>query len=173
MFGRRGQPLSAEFARLQTRKREVFEKWMWKQIEVRVKFVNNHHHPVTLFWIHGRTAHDKGVLQPGESQWHTTMLTHEWWVRDARVDTHHDSPGGYRLSKESMVAIWKIVTDEPERELIVHPKECIDLSGHCPFWNAQRKGHCSDNPNFMHRICPLTCKICSEENDTFKAHDEL
>ena len=79
LFGRRGQPLSADFARIQTRDREEFEKWMWKQIEVSVHFINNHHHEVELFWIHGRTAHSKGKLQPGETQWHTTMLTHEWW----------------------------------------------------------------------------------------------
>lgn len=173
MFGRRGESLSGNFARLQTSNRQVFEDWVWKQIEVTVEFINNHPHKVEVLWMHGSTGSPKFVLEPGERTTHTTMLTHEWWVRDARVDTHHGTPGRYRLSKESMVAVWKITSDEKFQQLIIHPKNCIDLSGHCKFWDAQRKGHCSDNPNFMHHICPLTCKICSEETDIFKSHDEL
>lgn len=158
LFGRRGQPLSADFARLQTRNRDDFTKWVWQQIEVKVNFVNQHPHPVELYWLHGRHAHDKGVLQPGESKSVVTMLTHEWWIRDYRVDRRPDSPGRHTLTKESMVAIWKIKTDEPERDLVIPPKSCIDTSGHCPWWKGSNiaQGECKKNPVFMENVCPLT-----------------
>jgi DnaJ domain/ShK domain-like len=169
LFGRRGQPLKPEsFTRLQTKSRDVFDKWMWKQIEVEIHFQNHHAHPVELFWIHGQRAHDKGTIQPGEGMLVTTMLTHEWWVRDARVDTRHDSPGRHKLSKESMVAIWKI-KDDQQRDYIIHPKTCIDLSGHCTWWS--RQGECSKNPEFMRAECPLTCNHCSQDDDKFKSFE--
>ncbi|CAB9531268.1 protein DnaJ [Seminavis robusta] len=171
LFGRRGQPLSADFARLQTSNRLEFEKWMWKQIEVTVEFVNNHPHAVEIMWMHGSRGHDKLKLKPGESQTHTTMLGHEWWVRDARVDTRKDSPGRYRLSRQSMVAVWKIKSDEDFQRLVIHPKNCIDLSGHCPWWKSQ--GECKKNPEFMTENCALTCKTCKEDDDVYKSHDEL
>jgi ShK domain-like len=171
LFGRRGQPLSSSFERLQTRDRTEFEKWVWKMLQVTVEFVNNHAFPVEIMWMHGSRGHDKLKLQPGEAATHLTMLNHEWWVRDARVDTQKDSPGRYRLSKQSMVAVWKITSDEQFQQLIIHPKNCIDLSGHCPWWNSQ--GECRKNAPFMAEVCPLTCKICSEHEDVFKSHDEL
>lgn len=170
LFGRRGQPLKPEsMSKLRTTSRHEFDSWVWKQIEVTVHFTNEHAHPVELFWIHGSTAHDKGTLQPGHTMKVTTMLTHEWWIRDARVDTREDSHGRHKLTKESCVAVWKIKTDEDHRDLIIPPKSCIDLSGHCSWWKAQ--GECENNPVFMRTDCALTCKICSEENDKFKSYD--
>ena len=171
IFGRRGQPLSADFPRIQTADRKEFETWGWKQIEVYVDFINNHPYPVEILWMHGSTGHQKVKLEPGHKASHTTMLNHEWWVRDARVDTRKDSPGRYRLSKASMVAVWKITSDEQRQTLIIHPKNCMDLSGHCPWWHG--KGECRKNPDFMKEVCPLTCKHCSEDEDVFKSHDEL
>lgn len=152
VFGRRGQSLSeaAKFARLQTRDRNEFEKWVWKQIEVTVEFVNEHPYAVELLWMHGSRGHSKATLEPGQFVIHTTMLHHEWWVRDARVDTRADSPGRYRLSRASMVAIWKITSDEQYQKLVIHPKHCIDLSGHCPWWDGQ--GECRKNPDFMREV---------------------
>jgi len=105
LFGRRGHPLSESFARIQTSNRQEFETWMWKQIEVSVTFRNEHPHAVELHWIHGNTAHNKGTLEPGQESHHVTMLTHEWWVRDARVDTRSDSPGRYKLTKVRTIGI--------------------------------------------------------------------
>ncbi|CAB9505494.1 protein DnaJ [Seminavis robusta] len=169
LFGRRGKPLKPEsFTRLETGSRDEFDKWMWRQIEVQVHFRNDHHHPVELFWIHGQRAHDKGTLEPGHGVALTTMLTHEWWVRDSRVDKRNDSPGRHKLSKESMAAIWKI-KDDQQKDYIIPPKDCIDLSGHCTWWKGQ--GECRKNPDFMREVCPLTCKHCSEANDKFKSYD--
>lgn len=170
LFGRRGQKLEPQnFARLQTASFDEFNTWMWKQIEVQITFVNQHPHPVELFWIHGSRAHEKGTLQPNQSTTVTTMLTHEWWVRDARVDTRHDSPGRHKLSKESMVAVWKITSDEAHMELVIHPKTCMDLSGHCVWYKGQ--GECHKNPSFMQAHCPLSCKHCSEHNDAYKSYE--
>ena len=171
LFGRRGQKLSADnFARIQTSSREEFEAWMWKQIEVEIIFRNDHPHPVELFWIHGRTAHNKGALMPGRTMLVKTMLTHEWWVRDGRVDTRRDSPGRHKLSKESMVAVWKITSDEEKRELVIAPKSCLDLSGHCTWWKQQ--GECRNNPLFMKEVCALSCGHCTEENDQYKSYEQ-
>ena len=49
-----------------------------------------------------------------------------------------------------MVAVWKITSDEPYQKLIIHPKNCIDLSGHCPWWKGQ--GECKKNPLFMEEV---------------------
>lgn len=173
VYGRRGQSLddAANFARIQTANRKEFDTWVWKQLEITVEFVNEHPYPVELLWMHGSRGTSKKILQPGETEIHTTMLNHEWWVRDDRVDRRDDSPGRYRLSRQSMVAVWKITSDEPYQKLIIHPKNCIDLSGHCPWWDSQ--GECKKNPLFMQETCPLTCGICKEDDDVFKAHDEL
>jgi hypothetical protein len=32
-----------------------------------------------------------------------------------------------------MLAIWKIDTDEPYRDLYINSKSCVDSSGHCQF----------------------------------------
>jgi len=173
VFGKRGQPLSeaANFARLETNNRKDFETWVWKQLEITVDFINEHPYAVELLWMHGSRGHSKKTLEPGETETHTTMLNHEWWVRDARVDTRPDSPGRYRLSRQSMVAVWKITSDEPHQRLVIHPKNCLDLSGHCPFWKSQ--GECRKNPDFMREVCLLSCNHCSEHEDVFKSHDEL
>ena len=91
------------------------------------------------------------MLRPGESAEHTTMITHEWWIRDSRVDQRDDSPGRHKLTQETMVAVWKIKTDEPYRDLVIPPKSCIDLSGHCGWWRGQ--GECRKNPSFMEEVC--------------------
>jgi len=105
--------------------------------------------------------------------WTTRRLTNysiSFYGSD-RVDRRKDSPGRYRLSAQSMVARWKITSDEKFQRLIIHPKTCIDLSGHCPFWDSQRE--CRKNPTFMAEVCPLTCKLCKEDEDQYKSHDEL
>ena len=80
VFGRRGQSLSdaASFVRIQTRSRDEWEKWVWKQLEITVEFVNNHPYAVEVLWMHGSRGHNKFTLKPGEVEIHTTMLNHEW-----------------------------------------------------------------------------------------------
>jgi hypothetical protein len=49
IFGKRGQKFDDKEAwnrRLQTGEREVFDKWVWGQLQVEVEFVNEHDHPV-------------------------------------------------------------------------------------------------------------------------------
>ena len=170
LFGRRGQTMEPQnFARLQTANFDEFNTWMWKQMEVKITFVNHHPHPVELFWIHGSRAHDKGRLESGHTTTVTTMLTHEWWVRDARVDQRPDSPGRHKLSKESMVAVWKIVSDEAQQLKVIERKTCMDLSGHCTWYKSQ--GECRKNPGFMQVNCALSCNYCSEHNDTYKSYE--
>jgi len=103
VFGKRGQPLT-EFAKLQTSSRQEFEKWVWQQIEVSVEFFNKHDHPVEIYWIHGNRAQLQLTLPPNETANHVTMLSHEWYVRDARVDTFDGAPGRYKLTNDSSLA---------------------------------------------------------------------
>jgi hypothetical protein len=177
IFGRRGQKFDASstnWSRLSTSDRGVFDKWMWDQIKVEVEFVNNHDHPVEIYWIHGTSAKNSLVLESGASAGHTTMLSHEWWVRDGRVDTRKDSPGRWKLTPESMLISWKITSDEQHQQLVIPLRKCYDLSGHCKFWKF--KGECQKNPVFMQEECALTCEKCTkdeESNSEGQGKDEL
>jgi hypothetical protein len=152
-----------------------------KQLELDVVFVNEHTHPVEIYWVHGSRAHIKETLEPHSRVEHTTMISHEWYIRDARVDKRPDSPGRYRLSNDSSLGTWKIGAadgkpykqlDDGTIEIVIEAQSCFDLSGHCPFWNGQRE--CTKNPVFMAEVCPLTCQKC--ERGTIpkdSKHDEL
>jgi hypothetical protein len=168
LFGKRGKQLSPDnFVRLQTPNRHTFETWVWKRIEVSVNFVNKHDHPVEVFWIHERSAKMSMTIPAGHTEAHITMLSHEWWVRDARVDTRKDSPRRTKLSKESLLGIWKILSDHEGQEVVIETKACYDLSGHCGWW-ANQNGECKKNPVFMQEQCPKTCKFCVDDEDELK-----
>lgn len=181
IFGKRGQTFDSatdHWAHLETNSRTEFESWMWEQIKITVTFINRHDHPVDIFWIHGRRANSKIILQPGEESIHYTRLSHEWWVRDARTDTHRDSPGGWKLTDNNCLKTWKITSDEPEQLLVIPLRKCYDLSGHCSFWEQHRE--CTKNPSFMKEQCAKTCKFCNTADDPPEEetaepgdHDEL
>jgi curved DNA-binding protein CbpA len=160
VFGRRGQNFTqpAHFAKLQTNNRHEFETWVWNQIQVELVIENQHSHAVEVYWIHGTTAKLKMILQPAEKATHTTMLSHEWYVRDTRVDTFEGSPGRHKLTVDSSLGSWKIVNDTTPQRLIVRAGQCFDLSGHCGFW--QQQGECHKNPRFMAEQCQRTCHLC-------------
>ena len=163
VFGKRGQSFdssSFQQTRIQTNQREEFDTWMWKMLEVDIEFINDHDHPVEVYWINGSRGGIRMTLQPNQSETHTTMLAHEWWVRDARTDTRPDSPGRWKLSDSTCLKKWKIVSDT-KRQYRIPLRKCYDLSGHCPFWESQ--GSCKDNPKFMSEECPLTCKLCESD----------
>ena len=171
LFGKRGAPLVPEsFSRLETSDRNVFSDWMWQQIQVEVWFVNKHSFPVEIYWLHGTSARHPFILQPNERTKHYTHLSHEFWARDARTDTRKDSPGRWKLHDNTCIAKWKIINDLQGQELVVEPKVCYDLSGHCSYWNGQNQ--CKKNPNFMAEVCQLTCNLCSEE-DNVKHREQL
>ena len=171
LFGKRGQPLSDSFSRLSTLDRGTFERWVWKQIELNIEFVNEHPHPVEVYWIHHSSAKLKLTLEPNHRHMLTSMLSHEWWVRDARVDTRPDSPGRYKLTDGTCLATWKIVNDTDPQQFVIQAKECYDLSGHCSFWKAQ--GECRKNPSFMADQCRRTCKLCTDNDPDANNHDEF
>jgi curved DNA-binding protein CbpA len=180
LFGKRGQRLdesAKSWPRIATRDRQSFERWMWEQIKVSVEFINHHDHPVEIYWIHGTKATISETLKPGASATHTTMLSHEWWVRDARTDTRKDSPGRWRLADGTSLITWKILSDEHGQKLIIPRRTCFDLSGHCSYWKSQ--GECHKNAVFMSEECALTCGHCEKEKDEKNKdpkdgdHDEL
>lgn len=100
------------------------------------------------------------TIPAGYSQTHTTMLAHEWWVRDARTDTRLDSPGRWKLLDTTILRKWKIVSDTKQR-YVIPLRKCFDLSGHCAYWRQTRQ--CTQNPSFMAEVCPLTCRICESD----------
>jgi curved DNA-binding protein CbpA len=166
VFGKRGQALTTESAqfwpRLETNDRHAFDQWTWSMIEVEIEFINEHDHPVEVYWIHGTRANWKMKVGPGERIIHTSKLSHEWWVRDARVDTFTGNRYGRgRLTNDSMLKTWKIISDEHRQKLVIPRRKCFDLSGHCPFWKA--KGECRKNPTFMEEQCRLTCQHCESD----------
>lgn len=165
---------SAEhFPRISTRDRQAFENWAWQQIEVEVHFRNDHDHEVEVYWIHGSRAQKKLDLQPGEKKTHTSMLSHEWYFRDTRIDTFPNNPGRYKLTENSSLGSVKILSDESPQEIVIPHKTCFDLSGHCSFWQGQ--GECRKNPNFMREQCAKTCHHCTENDESHRSSqsDEL
>lgn len=138
-LARRGVPLQPQyFTKLTTQNRQTFDQWVWEQLEVDIHLINQHDHPVEVYWIHGNRAHIKMTLQAGEQVTHRSMLSHEWWVRDARVDTRPDSPGRYKLTDNTCLASWKITNDTSPQVMTIERKTCYDLSGHCGFWCVER-----------------------------------
>lgn len=167
VFAKRGQLLNEETAqhlpRLHSDVRSKFETWAWQQIEVVVSFHNQHDHAVEVYWVHGNTAHKKMTMEPGEISEHTTMLSHEWYVRDVRVDAFRDSPGRHKLSNDSSLGSWKILKDESPQTIIIPKTTCMDLSGHCAFWKVRNE--CRKNPTFMGEKCVKTCGLCHNVKD--------
>jgi len=175
LFGKRGQRLSDPFTKLSTSDRQSFENWTWQQIQVVVEFHNRHTHPVEVYWITGTSARLQATLEADHRSTMTTMLSHEFFIRDARVDTRPDSLNRNRLTPNTKIASWKIVDDTHMQNLTILPKACYDLSGHCPSW--YRRGECKKNPQFMTQYCKKTCKLCTDADDDVlratKMHDEL
>lgn len=165
VFGKRGSKLedAIKWNRIEAKTQAEFAAWMWTQIEVSIKITNRHPHPVEVYWIQETRAHIKKTLETDETMHLTSMLTHEWWIRDARTDTRRDSPGRNRLTQNCNLVSWKIIKDDDDQEFIIEPKTCFDLSGHCPFWHRQKE--CKKNPVFMKEVCLKTCEWCKEEDD--------
>ena len=176
-----------------TKDRASFEKWMWTMIEVQVTFHNQHFHPVEIYWISGNRANIKTTIEPNETWVHYSMLTHEFYSRDARVDLWEGSPGRFKLTTNSSLGSWKIGVSSSNSEkkdddgggqqeeehattiredgsvyITIPPKQCLDLSGHCTFWANQNQ--CTENPTFMAEKCMLTCGHCS--NDIVQEDEE-
>mmetsp|Transcript_16524 Transcript_16524/g.30711 ORF Transcript_16524/g.30711 Transcript_16524/m.30711 type:complete len:147 (-) Transcript_16524:4-444(-) len=122
-----------------------------------------------VYWIHGNSGGIKMTLEPGEKATHTTMLAHEWFIRDARTDTRPDSPGRWKLSDSTCLKRWKIVSDT-KRVYKIPLRKCFDLSGHCGFWQMQNQ--CKENPTFMGEDCRLTCGLCESDAQEDDDDDE-
>lgn len=167
VFAKRGQTLDAitiaTLARIQTRNRQEFEDWTWRRLVVHVWFVNQHTHAVEIFWIDNGSAEMTLTVKPGGRASRVTMLSHEWWVRDIRVDSLSNSPRRNSLTKNSLLGIWKIVSDKDGQEIVIKSKACVDMSGHCEWWEATM-GECTNNPIFMRSQCRKTCKFCVDDD---------
>jgi hypothetical protein len=164
---------------LTTSHREDFENWVWKQLEVKVQFRNEHSHAVELYWLHDTRAHLKATILPKQSHYENTMLSHAYVARDARVDQFEGSPGRYKLMPNALVGNWTITSTTPS-VVTIPAKPCMDMSGHCSFWSMNPKGECQRNAGFMHKTCALTCNVCSnygnDETDSLSnnaGRDEL
>ena len=177
IFAKRGTALTSETApklsRLHTHHRQEFETWVWEQMQVRLRFVNRHSHPVEVYWVHETTANLKGIVEPDGESWHTTMLTHEWYIRDVRVDTHNGARGRYKLTDDSSLGSYKVLSDKNPQEYVIEANQCFDLSGHCSFWQLHENA-CRTNPGFMQEHCQKTCGTCRKNNtvDQNNANDE-
>jgi hypothetical protein len=165
VFVDKGRPLS-EYTTFTTSDRNELESWVWEQMHLLgVTFVNRHDHPVELYWINGGSGKLLYTLQPGESIHENTMLSHEFYARDARVDWWEGSPGRNKLSENSAMGSWKILSDpvsDVDGNTIYIRSDCFDLSGHCEWWAAAPRHECGKNPGFMKETCPKTCKLCTE-----------
>lgn len=166
VFVKRGASLhpNQHIATFTTDNRIDFETWVWKQLEVRVEFHNRHSHDVELYWIDGTRANLKATIPPSHTHAETTMLSHYYVARDARVDQFHDSPGRYKLMPNALLGNWTITSTTPTF-LQIETKPCMDWSGHCAFWSVNPPGECARNRGFMHEKCPLTCGVCNNDDD--------
>ena len=52
--------------------------------------------------------------------------------------------------------------NEPQGESSssMEEKECIDTDERCTYWASA--GECTNNPNYMHIYCPISCDTCPE-----------
>jgi len=98
------------------------------------------------------------------------MLSHEWWVRDARTDARKDSPRRHKMTDNTCLYNIKITSDT-KTDYVIPRRTCFDLSGHCAFWNRYGK-ECENNPNFMHEACALTCQLCEKDVDEDENADD-
>ena len=87
LFARRGTPLKLEsFSRIQTNHYNQWNRWVWKHMEVSVEFVNNHPYPINGFLVEKVFPQLVFVLEPDDRRNQRSMLGHQWWFRDQRVD---------------------------------------------------------------------------------------
>jgi len=173
LFGKRGQNFRDPGAwnrRLSTDDRRVFDKWVWQQLQQEVTFVNKHDHTVEIYWIHEKTAEFKGYIAANEEVKIISKLSHEWWVRDSRVDKRKDSPNRNRLTDPTCLYSVKITSDT-RTHYTIPKRDCYDLSGHCIFWN-RRGDECSRNPVFMHEFCAVTCGRCKQHDSNDQGGNE-
>ena len=124
---------------------------------------HTHTHNPTVYWIHEKQAIIKKTIQPNESAPLITVLSHEWWVRDATTDTHQDiQPNLGKNQLTDMTCLWRVkILLDTRTEYIIPRRTCYDKSGHCPRWNMHGQ-ECTRNPVFMHKICPVTCQQCTQ-----------
>lgn len=56
VYGKAGFPLDdgTTLPRIQTTNRDEMERFVWEHLEVEIEFVNQHDHPVELFWLNGK-----------------------------------------------------------------------------------------------------------------------
>ena len=112
--------------------------------------------------IHANRGEKKATIEPNAEFNLRTMLTHEFYGRDVRIDNFSSSPGKHKLSHNCSVGTWKIL-DDTTRLIVIPRKNCLDLSGHCSFWQRQDRA-CEINPTFMSKYCRLTCGVCTEQD---------
>mmetsp|Transcript_7494 Transcript_7494/g.15281 ORF Transcript_7494/g.15281 Transcript_7494/m.15281 type:complete len:547 (+) Transcript_7494:196-1836(+) len=166
MLGKQGQTLAPTYhwKRTETTIRQHLEDWVWEHLQVELHFINHHDHPVEIFWIDGTKAKIKiERLEPNESKDLLSYMTHEWYIRDLRVDSRTDSPGRWKLTHESTLLSYKVLSAKSPVYLHIPRRTCYDLSGHCIFWSQRLE--CHKNPRFMQEQCPLTCKFCDDTED--------
>lgn len=120
------------------------------------------HRSETVYWVRDRKASLKATIGPNEKVAITTMLSHEWWVRDARTDTRGDGYTRSRMAADTCLYNIK-VTSNTRTEYTIPKRECFDRSGHCSHWN-RRGTECSRNPTFMYEHCASTCNRCTKED---------
>eukprot|EP00978_Attheya_sp_CCMP212_P001127 scaffold2339_cov54-Attheya_sp.AAC.6 len=181
-FVKRGDPLEdfqvyytgAGAEKEQTLSRHDAHAWVWEMLSIDVEFVNNHDHPVILYWIDGQRAREKTVIPPGGTYLSRTRLSHQWYARDQRCDNHSGAQDPLlrrkKFTKESLIGNWIILSDQQQK--IVIETTCFDLSGHCTFWNGNKQ-ECDRNSSFMHAMCPKTCNTCKNAEGTNNSRDEL
>ena len=68
------------------------------------------------------------------------------------------------MTTNSLLGIYKIVSDQDGQEIVIKSKACVDMSGHCEWWETTAN-ECKNNPIFMNSQCRKTCKLCVDEDD--------
>eukprot|EP00658_Telonema_sp_P-2_P037953 TRINITY_DN27287_c0_g1_i1.p1 TRINITY_DN27287_c0_g1~~TRINITY_DN27287_c0_g1_i1.p1 ORF type:complete len:442 (+),score=87.90 TRINITY_DN27287_c0_g1_i1:102-1427(+) len=142
---------------ISTRRHEDFQAWVWENLRVQVRFVNHHHHPVNLWWIHGSRGKLKGEVAVNGFFRHNVHLSHEFWAIDSRVTDIRDSN---KLSASTVVGVWK-ATSPGVYQVRIQARDCLDLDHMCSFWARHPPDECDRNPQFMQHRCPWSCRVCN------------
>lgn len=88
LFAKRGFPLELEwFSRMQTNHYNQWKRWVWRQMAVTVEFVNHHPYSIDGFLANKGFGQPIFTLLPEDRRRQQSMVGHQWWFRDQRVDT--------------------------------------------------------------------------------------
>jgi ShK domain-like len=179
IFVKKGDPLK-NYKTIQASQRPKFTTWMWDNLIVKnVTIVNLHKNEVDIYWVHDDQVQYKSTLPPDQVVSFDAKLSHTFWVRDSRVNSHlkkeeiSKMKAADRLSENSTIQVIQILEDQKDQTFEIEIKRCMDLPTKCRDW--LENDYCNEPSSlaisYSKTFCKKTCGKCSALDD-YKAQKE-